>query len=534
MTTYRMLGVARSTNEVRFLLALERCPSCGERDIGEPRYNRSYVRDERDVLRNGGFLDTTCPRCGEQRHVSFYETDVDFWKDWPRSHVGGPESSGIIAPHLLARELLWALGLIDRDISTFEAMTEDQRRYHNDFWAIGSKCVTELLKFLNAGTDEVPDSAFTSDDARAFRAEHPEVFQRTFLENAATLLAAIRTELERVWKKLQDEKVAAGVVEPPKPLPLPPFSLAALKFHEKWLAEGDVDGAQRMTGKGIDINGRNLSDRDLSRVEVQHITFDRASLTRSHWREASIDGAQGFQSHWESARITSAVLARSTFASSKFIDTHFCDSYVQQTKFISCDLSRSLWGGARISYVQFIRSTLVDVSLDDALIADCVFTGCDLSATRLGPLGTTCGAVFLRCDLRDTNWEGRDLFRARFVDCKMAGVRGIPLVGGIVIEAPDLSEGGDGSRIGTAEDVLRAWSGDAAANDDRDVVYDLSPDGAATVVELARSLGVESRTWVVTRQDGYHHRVRLRGLHGDAREQRVHEEAARWGRVLAR
>jgi len=56
--------------------------------------------------------------------------------------------------------------------------------------------------------------------------------------------------------------------------------------------------------------------------------------------------------------------------------------------------------------------------LDRATLFDCDLRGADLSLHTPGMLGTNAGTHFERCDLRGTQWTGRDLTGATFTDCR--------------------------------------------------------------------------------------------------------------------
>lgn len=530
MTTKRDIGYARSINEVFFFLELERCPRCGEREIGEPNTGGGLYGDDK---KRGGEAFLTCPRCGHQRAVFYYKLP-EYDDPFRPGHVGGPTPSQIILPHQFAKELAWCLRDIERELPKYQLMSKEQRRPNSALWYIGLKSVNELNKFIPEAAAEVPAEAFTTGEGRAYHAAHREEFTRTYLDASGTMLAAIRAEILRVSDAQEAARIAAGIERAPQPLPLPPFSLAALKFHEKWVAEGDVEGAQRMTGKGIDLRGRNLDGRDLSGSEFENINFDRANLARSKWRGAHLVGGSAFQTSFVDARITGATLERCMFSSATMTDVHLFDSAFLECSIIETDLSRSLWFRTAIGRGKVLRSSLVDASFDYATIADCDFSGSDFSVTRAGPIGTAVEARFVRCDLRNTNWAGRDLFRVTFIDCKLAGAHGTPELAETLIERPDLSPKGDGSQIGTRADVLRLWGiAEDPALTHRELVYDLTADDAFHMAAIARKHGLETRTWVVTAADGYRHGLRIRVPVDDTTsESMIQQEMVRQGHVV--
>jgi uncharacterized protein YjbI with pentapeptide repeats len=132
-------------------------------------------------------------------------------------------------------------------------------------------------------------------------------------------------------------------------------------------------------------------------------------------------------------------------------------------RLVHCDLSRAdlagaSWHRAALTHCALRRANLVDARLDRAVVSDCDLRGADLAIVRSPHVATLAGARFVRCDLRDTHWRGRELGGATFIDCKLFGARGGPAVAGVVIERPDLSRLGDGSRIATQGDAIADWS----------------------------------------------------------------------------
>ncbi|HEY6175620.1 MAG TPA: pentapeptide repeat-containing protein, partial [Kofleriaceae bacterium] len=128
-----------------------------------------------------------------------------------------------------------------------------------------------------------------------------------------------------------------------------------------------------------------------------------------------------------------------------------------------CDLSRAhlagtSWHRAELAHCVLRRAALTDARLDRAVFSDCDLRGADLAVVRSPHVAPLVGARFVRCDLRDTHWRGRELGGAVFVDCKLFGARGGPALAGVLIERPDLSRLGDGSRIATQSDVVADWS----------------------------------------------------------------------------
>ena len=134
------------------------------------------------------------------------------------------------------------------------------------------------------------------------------------------------------------------------------------------------------------------------------------------------------------------------------------DDIVLDECVLNCAMANSTrWSSAQLTSCQFIGCDLSDATLSYAIFTDCDLRGADLGTLRRPDADGLRGAMFVRCDLRDTQWTGRRLHSVVLSECKLHGVRGRPKLDGVTIVAPDLSPAGDGSRMGTADEVRALW-----------------------------------------------------------------------------
>jgi uncharacterized protein YjbI with pentapeptide repeats len=120
------------------------------------------------------------------------------------------------------------------------------------------------------------------------------------------------------------------------------------------------------------------------------------------------------------------------------------------------------WHDGTAVLCSFARAALAGLRADRAMFLHCDFRGADLTVGDGGASATMTGAQFLDCDLRWSRWDNRTLRSVRFLGCKLHGVIGTPSFEGVVIDNPDLSPTGDGSRTGSLADVLALWRTPAA------------------------------------------------------------------------
>jgi uncharacterized protein YjbI with pentapeptide repeats len=191
-----------------------------------------------------------------------------------------------------------------------------------------------------------------------------------------------------------------------------------------------------------------LVDLDLDDLDLARISLRGAVLTEISLRRTTCIAADATGSRWQRCRLDGAALARVVLVDARLAH---------------CDLSRAglagtSWHRAALAHCALGRANLIDARLDRAVVTDCDLRGADLAIVRSPHVATLAGARFVRCDLRDTHWRGRELGGATFIDCKLFGVRGGPALAGVVIERPDLSRLGDGSQIATQSDAVADWS----------------------------------------------------------------------------
>jgi hypothetical protein len=165
--------VARSAPECRLYLDLHPC-SCGETAF-----------DVRHTLRTGpdgallAVYEGPCSRCGLPRRFVFA---LDPATPPPPPAYGGPRPSQIICPGQFALAA-------DRAASSAELVPAGappaRRAQSREALARAVAAQQEVVKFVPAGSDEVPAGAFTSPEGRALYAREPGRFRRSRLEAVA-------------------------------------------------------------------------------------------------------------------------------------------------------------------------------------------------------------------------------------------------------------------------------------------------------------------------------------------------------------
>lgn len=141
----------------------------------------------------------------------------------------------------------------------------------------------------------------------------------------------------------------------------------------------------------------------------------RADLFDLDGRGKNLELAALSQLHLLSCRLAGARLARASFA----------HAVVDACDLSSADAYASRWRSALVLRGQLAGISLAEADLSGAIFSDCDLRGADLSALTGGAGGE--GAMWIRCDLRDSTWRGRRLENAHFVACRLDGVRELAL-----------------------------------------------------------------------------------------------------------
>lgn len=431
---------ARTIAEMDFAASLEPCPRCG---------SRSKV--ELDLIGNGDrwTLSGTCPRCATPRAFTFRTFGDPLKGAYQRRHLGDERPSQIIRPGTFIAE-------IDRLIPRVRTSPEELAPID---WRASTAanerlitCLLELAKFLPPGADVIPDAGHEAGE-RADRAARPERYARAWitaeLDRALALSDRYAADAPRIWKL--EERGEAGLE------PQGEIDRDSLRAHEKWLAAGRK-GAGRLVVVGEDARGMRLAGAELTAARLERVDLSNAKLEAARLVEAELRDVQ-----LDQARMSSAQLQRATIPGGSFVGADLAlavleSATIEEARFGRANVDRSVWKGARVEATSFDAVVFGNAILDGARFSGCTFRGADFAPIEDLFPATTRDAVFEDCDLRNTRWDGRDLTRARFVRCKLDGIEGSPTgVASIEIVDPDLSPEGDGSDIGTAEDVLDLW-----------------------------------------------------------------------------
>ena len=199
----------------------------------------------------------------------------------------------------------------------------------------------------------------------------------------------------------------------------------------------------RLLGR-IDATGATLVELDLDGLPLAQLAVAGATLITVTALGARLDEVDA----------TGATIVGSGFGGASIHRGNFDLAAIDDCDFARSNLEATRWTNATLSRCEARRAVLLDARMDGTTFTDCDFRGADFQSNR----PTAVGARFVRCDLRETNWRGRSLRGATFTDCKLWGAVEAGDASEAVIERPDLSRAGDGSRVGDKDDAANYWS----------------------------------------------------------------------------
>jgi uncharacterized protein YjbI with pentapeptide repeats len=435
---------ARTTHEMMFAASLEPCQHCGS---AEPA--------KLDLVGSGESwtLAGPCPSCKKVRSHTWLTEGQPLHGKYPPRQLGDARPSQIIRVGQFMAELDRQLARIREEPESLQA-----REWRASEAAIhrALTCLYELLKFVPAGMKLIPDTRLTEDERRD-RTARRERFTQAWLQGEIDRLQALFqryiADAPRIWKLEEQDR---PVLTPARGA----INRDTLRAHEAWV-RGRGQGAERLDCVGYNARGLRLGAVLFEGARLERVDFDRANLGGARMQRCELRDLSVREANAESLQLTGATLAGGTFERSVLALAVFNDAKVDGTSFTESNLDRTTWAGATVSGARFERVLFGNAWMDGGRFRGCDFQGADFRPrTDLPKRPTAAGALFEDCDLRGTKWEGRDLSRASFIRCRFAGASGKPAaMANVTLQEPDLSEAGDGSRVGTAEDVLALLSG---------------------------------------------------------------------------
>ena len=92
---------------------------------------------------------------------------------------------------------------------------------------------------------------------------------------------------------------------------------------------------------------------------------------------------------------------------------------VRSLKFSECNLSMLHWSGGEISTAWFDNCKLLGARFDDIKLMNVVFADCKIDYSTFSRMRTSGPVLFVRCSIREAEFEGCYFSRALFDECEL-------------------------------------------------------------------------------------------------------------------
>ena len=160
-----LLPVARTRDEAHLYMDLNPCAECSSIDV---TWKHAVVEADGEL---GSAYFGQCPGCDTERDFVFRLPEREYVAaQFP--NFGGPEPSRLLD----AGEWLWVSDLTASNVPTDNPAGERQAL------TIATRAVAEVIKFIPAGEEQVPDEAFWTERGRGVRSAEPGRFSRDRLQ----------------------------------------------------------------------------------------------------------------------------------------------------------------------------------------------------------------------------------------------------------------------------------------------------------------------------------------------------------------
>lgn len=410
---------ARNSNEMLFYASLESCAKCGVR-VDPEKLN---IYSDNDAWALTGL----CRRCKEPISFTFRACENARWGAQPRGELGLGHSE-IISP----KQLIDEIERLSPDINVNPSqLAVTEWKANRDRNTRVSVCLAELLKFIPARAVALPVEILPAAD-RPDPAARPERYERSWME---AMLERCRSVSEANVAQLPRIEAAEKAILRNRPRGIIYLDHAALAAHEEWVRRGKNGKGRLVLVDAIHERTRIGMYLELSGARFDSVDFTDSYFENASFVEAEFESVQFERGHLNGTRLNGARVFGCSFEKADLRQTELINVRIRGTNFDGAELDHSIWSGASIHSAHFVETSFGNANLDGATFRDCDFRQADLGARDPNRPPPT-RARFEHCDLRNSNWEGRDLAGAIFLECKFDGAKGLPSSApGIVFEA---------------------------------------------------------------------------------------------------
>ena len=385
------MGIARGTQEIKYAASITPCPSCGAREHGDLKLRGSG---------NRWSMVGTCPTCRQPLTFS-YDTVGDPLDAPMHSDELGTGPSTILTADQLRAELARVTPLVPRDPKSLAP----------DAWRAGWALLDRAVVTANELRKLSPSSEVTRklEELRALEGKYKADGARSHQE-----------EFPHGHKGALDKK--------------------SLTAHLSWL-QNHRRGDGRLDLASTDLTGSAIGAENLTGARFAGVKLVRAALRHATLDQIELLDVDASAASFESASMRATKIQGGTYTQAIFTYADLDNVTIDGANLAGASFHNTFWNGGAVTKTNLAGTRFGNAKLDNVVFKDCDFRGSSFAAPEELPEPLTRSVRFESCDLRDTDWAGRDLTGATFVGCKLSGAHGAPkATARVTVENCDVSQ----------------------------------------------------------------------------------------------
>jgi uncharacterized protein YjbI with pentapeptide repeats len=370
------MALARGTQEIAYAASLLPCPSCGAREHGALKLRGSG---------NRWAMVGTCPTCNAPLSFAF-DTAGDPLDAPSHARELGKGPSAVLTADQLRIELARVVPLVP----------SDPRPLDHRQWRAG----WDLL-----------DRALVTANELAKLASTPDVVRQ--LTELRALEARYKAEGARVHKE-----------EFPHPRK-GELDKDSLRAHVRWL-QNNRTGDGRLDLASIDLSGVAIGTQQLTGARFAGVKLVRATMRHATLDSVELIDVDASDANLESVSMRSTRIVRGRYVKTRFAAADLEDAQIEDADLTNASFDLTFWKGGTVRGAKMTGNRFGNARIEGTVFQRCELRGSSFAAPEALPEPTTQGVRFEDCDLRETDWAGRDLSGVSFVRCKLTGAHGAP------------------------------------------------------------------------------------------------------------